>query len=444
MLPHHRAAVLDTTDLDNAVVGRTMLGQLTSISASKIALGMAAPSFLWHPPRPIANEFVDDLKKAVLMEKGTFKMPENYQMGAGDPYNAGKLLARMARVILIADELGMTDVRQALLTDLAKYTSMWITGKTANQLVYDSNWGGIVSCGCMYDNCMGKCAPKCDNKGPPSCPSLAAGAFAAGMDFGNGYYNDHHFHYGYILYAAAVVAKYIPEWGKEYEEFALLLVRDVANPSKDDPSFPVYRHMDFYMSHSWAGGIFQPFLNGRNQESVSEAANCWYAVALLGDALGNQRVKDIGLSLLAMESHAAHHYWQLDRDVSHTLPNSFATNGVSGILWSNLIQYQTWFGSTTWELNGIQMLPFTPASEYILGEEWVKQQIPDFQSSCTGQCIQDGWVSLVCMAMAVKDVKAAWHCASNLDTSAFDPETAEGNGNSKANVLHWIATRPGF
>lgn len=27
------------------------------------------------------------------------------------------------------------------------------------------------------------------------------------VDFGNGYYNDHHFHYGYFLTVAAIIAK---------------------------------------------------------------------------------------------------------------------------------------------------------------------------------------------------------------------------------------------
>lgn len=29
------------------------------------------------------------------------------------------------------------------------------------------------------------------------------------VDFGNGYYNDHHFHYGYFLTVAAIIAKYV-------------------------------------------------------------------------------------------------------------------------------------------------------------------------------------------------------------------------------------------
>ena len=35
-----------------------------------------------------------------------FDLPLNYQVGAGDTYFSGKMIARLARLIAIADELG--------------------------------------------------------------------------------------------------------------------------------------------------------------------------------------------------------------------------------------------------------------------------------------------------------------------------------------------------
>ena len=67
----------------------------------------------------------------------------------------------------------------------------WLGGTNSNNLLYDSTWGGLVStCGLSDDQC----------------------------DFGNGLYNDHHFHYGYHIYTAAVLAKADPVWGQEWEE----------------------------------------------------------------------------------------------------------------------------------------------------------------------------------------------------------------------------------
>lgn len=65
------------------------------------------------------------------------------------------------------------------------------------------------------------------------------------------------FHYGYWIYAAAVIAKEDKEWGSKYSDFILDLIRDIANPSDDDNYFPVTRHKDWYLGHSWASGLFE-------------------------------------------------------------------------------------------------------------------------------------------------------------------------------------------
>lgn len=68
-------------------------------------------------------------------------------------------------------------------------------------------------------------------------------------------YNDHHFHYGYHISAAAIVAKHRPQWGVKYFERILLYVRDIANPSADDEFFPMYRQKDWYLGNSFAAGL---------------------------------------------------------------------------------------------------------------------------------------------------------------------------------------------
>ena len=47
----------------------------------------------------------------------------------------------------------------------------------------------------------------------------------------------------------------------------LFYVRDIANPSMADQYFPVVRHKDFYIGHSWASGIAG---GTRTQESSTE------------------------------------------------------------------------------------------------------------------------------------------------------------------------------
>jgi endo-1,3(4)-beta-glucanase len=98
-----------------------------------------------------------------------------------------------------------------------------------------------------------------------------------------GFYNDHHFHYGYHIYAAAVVAHFDADWGRKFFEQVVMLVRDIANPSVQDSAFPLFRHKDWYQGNSWASGVpLPPYLNGKNQESSSEAIAAYEAVALYG------------------------------------------------------------------------------------------------------------------------------------------------------------------
>ena len=100
-------------------------------------------------------------------------------------------------------------------------------------------------------------------------------------------YNDHHFHYGYHIYAAAVVAKHRPEWAREYFERILLYIRDIANPSADDTYFPQFRQKDWYLGNSWAAGLMSMELSphGREQESSSEAIAAFEGIALYGNAM---------------------------------------------------------------------------------------------------------------------------------------------------------------
>lgn len=78
----------------------------------------------------------------------------------------------------------------------------------------------------------------------------------SGADFGNTYYNDHHFHYGYHILAAAIIGHLDSDWLKQNRDYVNVLVRDVANPSAKDKLFPMWRNFDWYHGHSWAHGLY--------------------------------------------------------------------------------------------------------------------------------------------------------------------------------------------
>jgi endo-1,3(4)-beta-glucanase len=179
---------------------------------------------------------------------------------------------------------------------------------------YDKTYGGLVS---------------------------TAGIQDSNSDFGNGYYSDHHYHYGYHVYAAAVIALKDQAFLQQYQSQIVLYIRDYANPSTNDPYFIFARMKDWFAFHSWTNGLI-PFVDNRNQESTSEAINSYYAVALLGYVINNQYLADFGRLMTAMEIIGAKTYWHMP-SYSNIYPPGFKANLMVGILWSNKADYTTWW-----------------------------------------------------------------------------------------------------
>ena len=144
-----------------------------------------------------------------------------------DTYWAGKGLGRSARIAEIADLVGETATRDKALTAMKRTLENWLTassGENDHLFYYDQNWGTLIG----YDASYG------------SDQEL----------------NDHHFHYGYFIAAAATVAKFDPNWAKssQYGGMIDLLIRDANNYDRDDNRFPYLRDFDIYAGHDWASG----------------------------------------------------------------------------------------------------------------------------------------------------------------------------------------------
>jgi endo-1,3(4)-beta-glucanase len=299
-----------------------------------------------------------------------YRLPNYVRRGAGDTYFSGKFLAKLARILAIAEEVdelcgekgylnphldgylefcknstrpSQEQVHDAI-RELQEGVEVWINGTADTPFVYDKTWGGVISCGCYMEH------EKCVNK-YPDCPGFSD----QGLNFGNGFYNDHHFHYGYHIYAAATVAHFNPDWGKKYFERVLLLVRDIANPSHLDKSFARFRHKDWYQGSSWASGTtFPPYLNGKNQESSSEAIMAYESVAMFGQTMHkiwksekntrnaaiSDEISKVGRLLTSTELRAAKKYWHVPEkgDPSRIYPDVYDAN-VVGIMWNTMAQF---------------------------------------------------------------------------------------------------------
>jgi len=305
---------------------------------------------------------------------------------------------------LIADEVGNTELAGRIRGKMRSRLNPWMWGNNTNSLRYDRTWKGI-----------------CSKQG------LANEA----ADYGNGMYNDHHFHYGYMIYAAAVIGKKQPQYILDNKDSIMAMVRDIANPNTADSYFPVARLKDWYWGHSWASGLYS-FGDNKNQESTSEAVNGYYGIQLLGLAMNDTALYNWGRVLLATEMRSTHKYWQITSG-SEIYASPFADRKVVGILWGLKVDYATWFGSAAQFIHCIQMLPFTPISEELLPASWITEEYPVLSGGLTSN-IDDGWRGFVHMALAIIDKQEGWNQIQTL--RAYD------GGNSKTNALWWAATRP--
>jgi len=389
--PHHMDHLAKPQVVDAAF--STIRGQMTGVVGTLWQLQYALSPVMRAAPTAVDPTHMADILSALNADKG-------FQPGASDSYDFGKSVGKGAELLLIAEALGQTAAANQLRTSIENVLGPWIMGKGVDTLVYDTTWGGIVT---------------------------GDGITNSANDYGNGVYNDHHFHYGYLIYAAGAVAKGDPAWATQYKDYVTNLIRDIANPSTSDPYFPQFRMLDWYDGHSWASGV-SPFDDGRNQESSSEAFNAWVGLTLWGDAIGDATITNLGRVMRAVEAASIQRYYHI-RANSDIYPMPFAAKMGFGILWSDKADFSTWFGGDTAATYAIQMIPMTMACEELIDSGWIKDAWPTFQS-LTGD---DGWGGLISMTHAIIDPADAW---TDLTTAGVEV------GNSRTNMLYWGATRP--
>lgn len=265
-------------------------------------------------------------------DKGTF---------GDDTYWGGKGLVQMALCMMTARDNGWTDIydksRQALRATLED----WLTYEPGEQkrfFAYYPRWRSLVGYDVSYDSDA---------------------------------FNDHHFHYGYFIYAGALLCMADPDFASRYGEMLKLIAKDYANYDHNDDRFPFLRTMDPWVGHSYAGGLGDHLnRNGNGQESSSECMQSWGAVYLLGVALGDRQLRDAGIFGWYTESQATAEYW-FDRDHiyddgrEHNYDYTKYTSPYCTNLTAKGIGWWTWFsGDSVW-MHSIQWMPVSPLLNYL-------------------------------------------------------------------------------
>ncbi|MEK8128741.1 glycosyl hydrolase [Paenibacillus filicis] len=263
----------------------------------------------------------------------TVRQEPNHTVGAKDTYWLGKYLGRIANLLPIAQQAGnaaaVSNFQSYLETTLSN--NLTAGSKTNDLFYYDANWGSLIG----YPGSYGS----------------------------NDVLNDHHFHYGYWVRAAAEVARNNPAWAtaSNYGGMVDLLIKDFANWERNDSRFPYLRNFDPYAGHSWASGNSQ-FADGNNQESSSESINAWAAMILWGQATGNTAIRDAGIYMYTTEVNAINEYWF---NTSGTNFKPGYNHNYSSMIWGGKSVYATWFSADVQAIRGINILPVTAASAYL-------------------------------------------------------------------------------
>jgi hypothetical protein len=247
--------------------------------------------------------------------------------------------------------------------------------------------------------------------------------------------NDHHFHYGYFVMAASVVARFDPDWASSdaWGGMIDLLISDAANWNRNDERFCMLRNMEPYVGYSYAAG-HAGFAAGNNQESSSESMHFASACVMWGETTGRTDIRDLGLYLTAVESAAINQYWF---DVDEVVFPPEMTHPVAGIVWDSGADYATWWTANPEEIHGINVLPTTGGSLYL-------GQHPDDMNRLWNHLLEQNPGDPV----EWRDILWCWRALMNpthaLSLLNADPSYTSESGTSKAHTVHWISALSGL
>lgn len=249
-----------------------------------------------------------------------------------DSYNEGQVMNRLIQTARIADQMGNTTARNKMVSTIKQRLENWLShqsGEKAFLFYYNSTWSALL--------------------GYPS---------GHGQDTN---LNDHHFHWGYFIHAAAFMEQFEPGWSAQWGGMVNLLVRDAASSDRNDTTFPFLRNFSPYAGHSWANG-FATFPQGNDQESTSESMQFASSLIHWGSITNNSEIRDLGIYIYTTEQTAIEEYWFDMYDRNFRLEQTYSL--VSRV-WGNSYDNGTFWTSDIAASYGIELYPIHAGSLYL-------------------------------------------------------------------------------
>jgi endoglucanase Acf2 len=249
-----------------------------------------------------------------------------------DSYNDGQVLNRLIQTARVAHETGDFAARDKMVATVKERLEDWLTyesGEVAFLFYYHADWTAML--------------------GYPA---------GHGQDTN---LNDHHFHWGYFIHAAAFMEQFEPGWASQWGDMVNLLVRDAASPDRNDSLFPFLRNFSPFAGHSWANGTASfPF--GNDQESTSESMQFCSSLIHWGAITGDDAIRDLGIYLYTTEQSAVEEYWfdMYHRNFAASHPYSLVSR-----VWGNGYDNGTFWTADIAASYGIELYPIHGGSLYL-------------------------------------------------------------------------------
>ena len=329
LLPHQWAHLASNSPKPDKYSYAVIRGEMKTLSGTGFSVENSFHGIL--PTLPYVDNYSAGFDPTALSEK--ISTIQNDELATWtDSYNEGQMINRLVQTARIADEKGDTMALRKMISTVKERLEDWLkadNGEVAFLFYYNQAWSALI--------------------GYPA---------GHGQDSN---LNDHHFHWGYFIGAAAFLEQYEPGWAAKWGGMINMLVRDAASIDRNDALFPYLRNFNPYDGHCWSNG-FATFPQGNDQESTSESMQFNSSLIHWGTVSGNKAVRDLGIYLYTTEQTAIEEYWLDIHERNFPVSQQFSL--VSRV-WGNSFDNGTFWTADIAASYGIEMYPIHGGSLYL-------------------------------------------------------------------------------
>ncbi|WP_051238679.1 glycosyl hydrolase [Gaetbulibacter saemankumensis] len=329
LLPHQWANLSSISAMPTGYSYDGVRGEIKTLEGNGFIVENSFKGIL--PTMPYLSNYSDGFDPALLNDK--ISQIQNDGLATWtDSYNEGQVLNRLIQTARIADQTGNIEARDKMVSTIKERLEDWLTyeaGEKAFLFYYNNDWSALL--------------------GYPA---------GHGQDSN---INDHHFHWGYFIHAAAFLEQFEPGWANDWGDMVNLLIRDAASEDRNDSQFPFLRNFSPYAGHCWANG-FATFPQGNDQESTSESMQFNSSLIHWGTITNNDAIRDLGIYLYTTEQTAIEEYW-FDMYERNFQPSQ--QYGLVSRVWGNSYDNGTFWTADITASYGIELYPMHGGSLYL-------------------------------------------------------------------------------